>query len=320
MASNVIIVDQLSHAYQAAQALQNVSFDVSEGSLFGLLGPNGSGKTTLFRLLSTLLPLQQGIVTICGLNLASEPSRIRRRIGVTFQSPALDVRLTVRENLNCHAALYGLNRKSTRIRIDELLQRFRIADRIESIVGTLSGGLKRRVELVKGLLHSPQLLLLDEPTTGLDVRSRLEFFQMLDDQRQYSGTTIVLATHLMEEAELCDQLLLLDRGRVVQQGSPDQLKSAMDGERLTIRCLNPEHLRPILTRLVDTEPSQTGNELIFRVADPASLLPRILQYYGDQILSLQISKPSLEDVFLSFTGRLLSTSDAATVPEQEPGA
>lgn len=319
MASNVISVDNLSHAYQTVQALQNVSFDVPASSLFGLLGPNGSGKTTLFRLLSTLLPLQQGVITICGLNLASEPSRIRRRIGVTFQSAALDVRLTVRENLNCHAALYGLNRTSTRLRIDELLQRFRIVDRVDSVVGTLSGGLKRRVELVKGLLHSPRLLLLDEPTTGLDVRSRQEFFQMLGDQRQCSGTSIVLATHLMEEAELCDQLLLLDQGRVVQQGSPDQLKSAVDGERLTIRCLDADHLRPILTGLVHSEPSQTGDELIFRVADPASLLPGILQNYGDQILSLQISKPSLEDVFLSFTGRLLTTSDASAVSEQESG-
>ncbi len=193
--------------------LQEVRFSVAGGCLFGLLGPNGSGKTTLFRLLSTLIPMQTGRLEICGLDVSKLRLRFDDRLGVTFQSPAVDVRLTVHENLRCHGSVYGLTGIRLRDRIAEMLERFR-ADRSGiTLVGQLSGGLKRRVELAKGLMHNPRVLLLDEPTSGLDPRARQEFWDLLLSQVKSQGTTVVVATHLMTEAELCDQLLLLDQGR-----------------------------------------------------------------------------------------------------------
>lgn len=304
-----ISADGVTHAYRRTIALDCVSFSVARGALFGLLGPNGSGKTTLFRLLSTLLPLNQGRVTLMGVDLQQQPMEVRRRIGVTFQSPAVDVRLTVSENLLCHAAIYGLKRHEARRRVTQLLERFRLADRGRTLVGSLSGGLKRRVELAKGLLHKPQVLLLDEPTTGLDVLARMEFFQLLQELRQEDAVTVVMATHLMEEAEHCDDLLLMDQGRIVAQGSPDVLKSSLSGDRLTVRCRNVEAARPELEAMLQCQATQVGSELVFPARDPVAQLPSILQRFGSEVLSVQVARPSLEDVFLSRTGRLLSVRE-----------
>ena len=234
--SNVAVqAENLSYAYAERQALTNVNFAVEAGALFGLLGPNGSGKTTLFRLLSTLIPMQTGQLSVCGLDVNAQQSEVRRQLGVTFQSPAVDVRLTVSENLKCHGSVYGLSGRELRSRTAEMLDRFQIADRAKTIVGQLSGGLKRRVELAKGLMHSPKVLRLDEPTSGLDPRARQEFWELLVAQVKSQGTTVIVATHLMTEAELCDQLLLLDRGQNVAFGSPADLQNRVSGERLTLK-------------------------------------------------------------------------------------
>jgi ABC-2 type transport system ATP-binding protein len=277
--------------------------------MFGLLGPNGSGKTTLFRLLTTLLDVQRGELSVCGFDLRTSRQQVRQRIGVTFQSPALDVRLTVRENLCCHAALYGLPGNLRNERITLLSRKFQIADRLNSIVGTLSGGLKRRVELVKGLLHQPRVLLLDEPSTGLDVRARREFFELIREQRHSSGTTIIIATHLMDEAEQCDELLLLDRGRVVASGSPSALQASLKGERLTLRCRDAELAMQTIPAFLNSAAIRLGDELSFRLDRAADRIPDLLHQFGTQILSLQISMPGLEDVFLSLTGRTLEASE-----------
>jgi ABC-2 type transport system ATP-binding protein len=304
---NPLMIDaqEVSHSYSATPALCGVSFSVNTGSFFGLLGPNGSGKTTLFRLLSTLIPLQQGRLRIAGFDIREQQNLVRQQIGVTFQSPALDVRLTVLENLQCHAAIYGLNGSIASGRISELLRRFRIEDRAKTIVGTLSGGLKRRAELAKGLLHQPKVLFLDEPGTGLDIRSRKEFLALLREQQKEFGTTIVMATHHMEEAEECDQLMLLDQGRVIASGSPRELQGTLQGERLTVRCQNPEKFSQDLRNRFSVEPQISGDTVTCRLESPAEKIPEILRTSGDEVLSIQISRPSLEDVFLSLTGRLL---------------
>lgn len=281
--------------------------------MFGLLGPNGSGKTTLFRLLSTLLGIQQGELTVCGLNVRTQQHRVRQRIGVTFQSPALDSRLTVRENFECHAALYGTSAESLTERIHELTVRLRISDRLNSVVSTLSGGLRRRVELAKGLLHSPDLLLLDEPTIGLDVRARQEFMELLREQRQQSGTTIVMATHLMQEAEHCDELLLLDRGTIVGAGSPEKLQADLKGERLVLQVDRMEDdLAGQIGRSLDAKAIIEGQQLTFHLNKPGERIADILKEFGDRIISIQISRPSLEDVFLTLTGRSLQCSEEDT--------
>ncbi len=309
MTDQSIIVDDVTHSYQTIAALSHVSFSVSSGDFLGLLGPNGSGKTTLFRLLSTLLPLQQGRISICGFRLPAQQADVRRCIGVTFQSPALDIRLTVMENLLCHAAIYGLSQTECRKRSSMLLERFQVKGSDKQIVGTLSGGMKRRVELARGFLHNPRVMFLDEPTTGLDLRSRMEFFQILREQQQEGGTTIVMATHLMEEAEQCSQLLLLDQGRVVDGGTPDDLKTSLKGDRIGIRCRDPQEVRDRLVRLIGSEPILAGNELVFRVANAVEVLSEITGALGSEIQSVQISKPSLEDVFLARTGRSLTEQE-----------
>lgn len=302
MSENVLVADAVEHSYAAVPALCGVSFAVRRGTMTGLLGPNGSGKTTLFRLLTTLLTLQTGQLSVCGFDLRSQQKLIRRRIGVTFQSPALDVRLTVLENLHCHAAMYGLAKTETTARIDDLAARFRIGDRLSDVVSTLSGGLKRRAELVKGLLHRPEVLFLDEPCAGLDVRSRREFFEILHEVRHSAATTIVMATHHMDEAEQCDELLLLDHGRIVAGGSAEQLRSGVDGDRIAVRCRDAAALKEPLQTYFGADGVIVGDELLFRVSDPASRLGEVMNRFGEQVISVQLSRPTLEDVFLSRTG------------------
>lgn len=311
MASNFVTAQHLCHNYGNTTALNDVSFSVVPGALFGLLGPNGSGKTTLFRLLATLIPVQSGELTVCGFDVTTQQSSVRRQLGVTFQSPAVDVRLTVAENLKCHAALYGLSGMAMNNRVSELLERFGIADRRQSVVGTLSGGLKRRVELAKGMMHDPGVLLLDEPTSGLDPKARQEFWDLVTTQQKLHGTTIIVATHLMPEAERCDQVLLLDRGHTIAEGTPAELQSRLDGDRLTVRLRNAaghlEKLRSIIGGNLDLH----DDRVTLRATNPTAQIRDIMQLFGEQILSLELTRPSLEDVFLELTGRTLSDAGEA---------
>jgi len=301
----------LCYSYGNHTALNDVSFSVPAGSLFGLLGPNGSGKTTLFRLLATLIPVQSGQLTVCGFNVTTQQSSVRQQLGVTFQSPAVDVRLTVAENLKCHGSIYGLSGATLSNRVSRILEQFGIADRRKSIVGTLSGGLKRRVELAKGMMHNPQVLLLDEPTSGLDPRARQEFWELVTIQQKSQGTTIIVATHLMPEAELCDRVLLLDRGQTVVEGTPSELQSRLDGDRLSLRLRDAAKHFDSLQAMLGVKAELQGDKITMRAANPVEQIRDIMQSFGDQILSLELTRPSLEDVFLELTGRSLSDAGAS---------
>ena len=309
MSPGSITAEAVRYAYGSRTAVDGVSFVVQPGTLFGLLGPNGSGKTTLFRLLSTLIPMQSGNLSVSGLNVSREQSQVRRRLGVTFQSPAIDVRLTVRENLRCHGRIYGLSGSHLSERIDVLLRQFDLGDRANTLTGQLSGGLKRRVELAKGLMHDPEVLLLDEPTSGLDPRARQEFWDLVITQKQTRGTTIVVATHLMPEAELCDQVLLLDRGRVAGLGSPAELQNRLDGERLLLRLRDAASLRESVEHLLQCQSVLSGDQLTLRIRRPSEQIPLLMNQLGDRILGLELTRPSLEDVFLELTGRSLAASE-----------
>ena len=300
----------ISHSYGSHQALNDVTFDVPAGCLFGLLGPNGSGKTTLFRLLATLLPLQHGTAAVCGCDLKTQAGEIRRRLGVTFQSPAVDPRLTVEENLQCHGRIYGIRSADLRNRIDQLLEQFALTDRRKTAVGELSGGLRRRAELAKGLLHSPQLLLLDEPSTGLDPSARRMFWDLVQQQRDQEGTTVIVTTHLMEEAEGCERLLLLDRGQVVQQGTPQELQSSLNGQRLTVRTRDNRQFRSQIESLLQADAGIVGDRLCFRIQEAAAALQTVMAEMGDDVVSAEIAQPTLEDVFLETTGHRLSEEEA----------
>lgn len=297
-----IDLQSVSFAYNTRLALSKLSFKIPAGKLFGLLGPNGSGKTTLFRVLSTLLPLQQGEVQILGNNLRTHADQVRRLLGVTFQSPSLDTKLTVDENLLHQSRLYGMSAADRKRRIDEVLRELGILDRRRDRVETLSGGLKRRVEIAKSLLHRPSLLLLDEPSTGLDPAARIDLWRFLDLIRHNGETTIVLSTHLMEEADRCDTLALLAQGQLIAEGRPDDLKSALGSRFITIKS-------PELAILADEIPARLGvavrtlpDELRIEHDRAEAILPAILEAFGPRINQITLGTPTLEDVFILKTG------------------
>jgi len=300
--SPAVEITGLSFAYGDKPALEQLSLTIPEGVVFGLLGPNGGGKTTLFRLLSTLTPVQSGHVTVTGLDLATEPARIRRRIGVTFQAPSLDRRLTIAENLSCHGRLYGLSGASLTRRIGDLLEQFGLTDRRHDRVDSLSGGLARRVEIAKGLIHSPRLLLLDEPSTGLDPGARLDLWRALRQLQNSAGVTVLLTTHLMEEAEKCDQLALLDRGRVVARGSPATLRAELGGDCLTLRAAQPVELAARLTREFGLQARVLGSEVRIENQSDPHLLGRLLERLAGDVESAVWARPTLEDLFVARTG------------------
>ena len=302
-AEPAISIAGLSHRYGTHPALADLSLEVATGEIFGLLGPNGGGKSTLFHLLSTILPLQHGRVLVCGCDLATRGDEVRRRIGVTFQSPSLDGRLTVAENLRHQGHLYGLRGRVLDERQEELLSQLRLQERRHDRVESLSGGMQRRVELVKGLLHRPQLLLLDEPCTGLDPGSRHDLWKVLRGLREASGMTIVLTTHLMDDAEQCDRVAILDRGTRVACGTPEELKSRVGGDTLTISTLQPQKLCDWIEQQTGLVPLR-GDDTVRLQTDSAAELPaRLMTEARELVQTVTIGRPSLEDVFLEATGR-----------------
>ncbi len=297
-----IVLTGLSHSYGQRQALHDVSFDVAGGEIFGLLGPNGGGKTTLFRVLATLLPVQQGKIELLGLDVAREPSRVRGRIGVTFQSPSLDRKLTVRENLVSQGYLYGLSGAGLRNRIATLLDKLGLADRAQDRVESLSGGLARRVEIAKGLLHDPQVLLLDEPSTGLDPGARLDLWRYLRLLRDEAGVTVLVTTHLMEEAEHCDKLAILDSGCLVALGTPAELRSQIGGDCLTIQTPAPDELARRIAERFEVACHPVGGQIRIEVDKGHEFIGRLVEAFGGEISSVVLGKPTLEDVFIQRTG------------------
>ena len=290
------------HAYGERPALQGVGFAVQRGEIFGLLGPNGGGKSTLFRILSTLLVPQRGSAHIHGLDVQAHRSRVRRLLGVVFQSPALDRQLSVRENLRHQGHLYGLRGGALQRRSQDLLQRLGLGDRGNARVATLSGGLRRRVELAKCLLHQPQVLILDEPSTGLDPGARLEFWQLLEEIRRERGVTVLLTSHILEEAERCDRVAILERGRLVTSGAPLELKAAVGDDVVTVAARDPARLAAGIAAQFGLAPRVVDSSVRLEQGANAALLPRLVETFPDDILSLTLSKPTFEDVFIHFTG------------------
>ncbi|HEY2773670.1 MAG TPA: ABC transporter ATP-binding protein [Candidatus Binatia bacterium] len=307
MTDPIVRVRDLRHRYGDHVALDGISFDVAEGEVFGVLGPNGSGKTTTFRVLSTLLAPQSGHVEIAGSDAASDLSRVRRTIGVVFQSPSLDVKLTVRENLECHGNLYGLSGADLARRIDSGLAALGVADRAGVYVETLSGGLKRRVELAKGLLCEPRILILDEPSTGLDPGARRDLWDYVLGLRRDHGTTVLVTTHLMDEAERCDRLAILDRGRIVATGTPDELRHRIGGDVLTIRSSDLAQLQGEIESRWSVRSTRIDGSLRVEHPEARSLLREIYDAFPGRIESIQLARPTLEDVFIRETGHELGS-------------
>ncbi len=292
----------ITHRYPAVTALEDVSFGVEPGTLFGILGPNGSGKTTLFRILSTLLHPSSGTACVAGHPTTRNPQAVRQHLGVIFQQPALDMDLTISENLYFHGALYGLHGNELLTRVNHVMELFSLTPRASSRVGTLSGGLQRRVDLARGLLHHPNILLLDEPTTGLDPLARREFWDALAMLRKRTGMTMLVATHLMEEAEACDRIAILHKGKLVAVGIPEELKAQLGEETLWIETPDPQALAQKLQTLYELDIRIVGKRLQISHPEAHRLLGQLYEKFGDDILSATIRRPTLEDVFMVLTG------------------
>ena len=302
VASAAIDACALGFRYGDREALNDVTFAIARGEIFGFLGPNGGGKTTLFKLLSTLAPIQTGSARLFGHDLAGDTGAVRRRLGVVFQHPSLDGKLTVGENLAAHGHLYGISGARLRERSGAMLERLGLTPRQRDRVETLSGGLQRRVELAKALLHEPELLLLDEPSTGLDPSARREFWNYLQHLREHDGVTVVLTTHYMEEAERCDRIGIMHQGKLVAIAPPNELKSEVGGDVIVIHTAAPELLqRKILARFKLKSQLVDGAIRIEKLRGH-ELVRDLIDAFGEEIESVSFGKPTLEDVFVHLTG------------------
>jgi ABC-2 type transport system ATP-binding protein len=300
-----VLVDEVTHRYGAREALRDVSFQVPAGAIFGLLGPNGGGKTTLFRIAATLLAPGAGTVRVFGADVRRQAAEVRRRLGVVFQAPALDGRLTVEENLRHHGHLYGLRGRRLAERLGTALDRVALGERAGDLVLTLSGGLQRRAELAKALLHGPALLLLDEPSTGLDPGARRDLWKHLADLRADAGTTVLLTTHLMDEAARCDHVGILDAGRLVAQGPPETLTGAIGGDVLLVSAADPTALAARIRDRFDVPADVIDGQVRLERPRGHEFVPALVEAFPGAIDAIRVGKPTLEDVFMHHTGRRL---------------
>jgi ABC-2 type transport system ATP-binding protein len=296
----------VTHRYGDRLALDSVSFDVPQGCTFALLGPNGGGKTTLFRIVSTVLRASGGQVSIFGADVVNDAAAARRHMGVVFQSPALDPRLTVRENLVHHGHLYGLRGATLAARIDESLGAFGLGERAGDRIDRLSGGMQRRAEIAKALIPRPRLLLLDEPSTGLDPGARRDLADTLRTVRDTTGATVVLTTHLMDEAAQADRVGILHHGRMVALDTPRALVAQVGGDVLWIDAPAPAVLLPRLRDRFALEGHLVEGRVRIERAEAAPFIPRVVEAFPGEIDAITYARPTLDDVFVHFTGERLN--------------
>jgi len=301
-ATAVIQLQALRHQYGDRVALAGVSFDVRPAEIFGLLGPNGSGKTTTFRILSTLMLPSGGRALIMGHDVAREPALVRRNIGVVFQAQSIDIKLSAEENLMLIGHIYGLRGAALKKRVSEMLNRVGLADRAKEKAETFSGGMQRRLELAKGLLHHPSVLLLDEPTTGLDPGARSDLWQYLQILRDEERVTVLVTTHLMEEAERCDRLAIYANGSVVGLGTPAELKSEIGGDVILLDSPEPESLAQRIEQRFGLHPTVLDLRVRLEIESGHRFVTDVVEAFPGEIEGVSVHKPSLEDVFIRRTG------------------
>ncbi len=327
---SLLELDQLEKSYGTVSALSGLSLSVPSGCLYGLLGPNGAGKTTALRILATLLAPDQGRVVVAGVDALQEPRTVRQLMGYVAQEVAIDKILTGRELLALQGDLYHLPRHDRNNRIDQLVDRMSMGDWIDRRCGTYSGGMRRRLDLASGLLHQPQLLVLDEPTVGLDIESRAVIWEVLRDLRD-QGTTILLSSHYLEEVEaLADRMAIIDAGRVIAEGAPEALKRELGGDRVTLRVREfsdqpeAEHVRQLLEvvdgvrRIVINRAQGYSLNLVVDGEHVLAALKQRLASEAFEVFSLSQSRPSLDDVYLQATGRTLMDAELAVAGQRDP--
>lgn len=286
-----------------ATAVDGVSFEVKSGEFFGFLGPNGAGKTTTIHMLCTLLQPTSGSAKINGYDVVTHALEVRWSIGLVFQETTLDKDLTAYENLLFTCYLHHMKRREAEERIEEILKVMDLVDRRNDLVKKLSGGLKRRLDIARGILHRPKVLFLDEPTIGLDPQARIATWAFIDRLRTEEEMTIFLTTHYLDEAERCDRVGIIDYGKLIALGSPSELKKMIKGEVVQLRTTEDQELRDEIKRRFGVAIQRTEEGLFLEVESGEAFLPQLFQAFGDQILSVNINRPSLNDVFIHLTGR-----------------
>ena len=298
-----IEVHDLVKRYGPIVAVDGVNFQVSSGEFFGFLGPNGAGKTTTIHMLCTLLKPTSGRISVGGYDCVAEALEVRRSIGLVFQETTLDKDLTSYENLLFSCYLHGMKRRVAEERIGKLLELFGLTDRRAELVKRLSGGMKRVLDIARGILHRPKILFLDEPTIGLDPQARLRIWDFLNELRQREGTTVFLTTHYIEEAEGCDRVAIIDHGKIIALGRPDELKQTIAGEVIQIRTTNDAHFEEEIGRMLKLPVRRTEEGIFFAIQSGETVLPLLYKHFGEQIISTNINRTSLNEVFLQLTGR-----------------
>ncbi|MDQ1685948.1 MAG: type transport system ATP-binding protein [Frankiaceae bacterium] len=300
----------LARRYGDVEAVAGVDLDVEPGEVFGFLGPNGAGKSTTIKMLCTLVQPSAGSATVAGHDIVRERDAVRRAIGLVFQDPTLDGYLTADQNLRMHAELYGVPKSAVGERMTEVLEMVGLADRRRSRVSTYSGGMKRRLEIARGLLHAPRVLFLDEPTVGLDPQTRASIWRYINELRRREDITIFMTTHYMDEAEYCDRIAIIDQGRIVVTDTPEALKASVGKDRVQISTEDDEAAMAALRSRFDVTPVLAEGQVTFAIAGGEGFVPRLFAELGVPIRSVSVSRPSLDDVFMSYTGSTIRDAEA----------
>jgi ABC-2 type transport system ATP-binding protein len=323
MSAPAILVEKLEKRFGDVEAVRGVDFEVHAGETFGFLGPNGAGKSTTINMLCTLLRPTGGRAEVAGFDVVRQRNDVRREIGLVFQEPTLDTYLSGAQNLRFHGQLYGVASDRLEPRMRQVLELVGLWDRRDKDVSTYSGGMKRRLEIARGLLHSPRVLFLDEPTVGLDPQTRASIWEYLDQLRHQEDLTIFLTTHYMDEAEHCDRIAIMDAGQIVALDTPQALKAAIGTDRIRLEVDDEAAAAAAIKRqfgleAVSSSGDSGGGGLVVNVPDGERFVPRLLADLGVAVRSVSVTRPTLDDVFMAYTGRTIR--DAEATPGSEMAA
>ena len=312
-----IRVEGLEKRFGEVHAVRGVDFEVMAGETFGFLGPNGAGKSTTINMLCTLLRPTAGRASVAGFDVVAERDDVRREIGLVFQDQTLDTYLSGAQNLRFHGQLYGVPSAELATRMRQVLELVGLWDRRDKEVSTYSGGMRRRLEIARGLLHSPRVLFLDEPTVGLDPQTRASIWEYLDQLRRQEDLTIFVTTHYMDEAEHCDRIAIMDVGQIVALDTPQALKAAIGTDRVRLVTADDPAAAAAIAGRFGLEVAATPDGLVLSVADGEAFVPRLLADLGVAVRSVSVTRPTLDDVFMTYTGRTIRDAESSG-PEIPP--
>jgi ABC-2 type transport system ATP-binding protein len=315
METPIIDVQDLIKRFGPIEAVRGVTFSVAAGEIFGFLGPNGAGKTTTIKVLATLLRPTSGRASLAGYDVVTRPGDVRRSMGIVFQDPSLDNRLTAEQNLRFHAMLYGVPPAEVEPRLQAVLEMVELGERRRALVATYSGGMKRRLEIARGLLHKPRVLFLDEPTLGLDLQTRNHIWEYVVDLRRREGVTVFMTTHYIEESEHCDRIAIIDGGRIVALDTPDALRRQVGGDVITITSPDAAALAREIEARFGAGARAADGRVVVELERGAEFVPRVAAAFPSLVTAVAVKQPTLDDVFLKLTGHAIRDESASATDQ-----